>query len=116
MGKSMLSKTVTGLVVIVAAVFLIRLYVPRGGSEPIIDEASGEPLYEMVTLLPQDAIPAVDNPTFVQGDEADAQYGPDELVLGVEIDGDARAYSIPFLSGHEIVNDVVGGEPIAVTW
>ena len=32
------------------------------------------------------------------------------------IEGDARAYSVPLLSRHEIVNDVVGGKPIAVTW
>ena len=72
--------------------------------------------YELVTLLPKDAIPSIDNPSFVSGVDADLQYEGDELVLGVEIDGDARAYSIPFLSGHEIVNDVVGGQPIAVTW
>lgn len=72
--------------------------------------------YDLVTLLPPDAIPAIDHPIFVTGDEADQQYGPEELVLGVAINGDARAYSIPFLSGHEIVNDTVGGEPIAVTW
>lgn len=40
-----------------------------------------------------------------------------ELILGVEIEGDARAYSVPLLSRQEIVNDVVGvGKPIAVTW
>jgi hypothetical protein len=37
-------------------------------------------------------------------------------VLGVSINGESRAYSIPFLSGREVVNDVVGGVPIAVTW
>lgn len=72
--------------------------------------------YEIVTLLPQDAIPAIFDPQFVTGEEAASHYAPDELVLGVEIDGDARAYSIPYLSGHEIVNDVVAGQPIAVTW
>ncbi len=75
-----------------------------------------EPEYRIVTLLPKDAIPAIYNPRFVEGEEADKQYGENELVLGVEINGDARAYSIPFLSGHEIVDDVVGGVPIAVTW
>ena len=72
--------------------------------------------YEIVTLLPVDAIPAIFEPEFVAGFEADDQYDPRELVLGVEVDGEARAYSIPFLSGHEIVNDTVGGHPIAVTW
>ena len=92
------------------------VFSPRGEAEPILDEETGEETYRVVTLLPPDAIPSVDNPQFVSGEEADVQYHPDEIVLGVEINGDARAYSVPFLSGHEIVNDVVGGEPIAVTW
>jgi hypothetical protein len=72
--------------------------------------------FEIVTLLPRDAIPAIDNPQFLSSEEADEFYDPDELVLGVTFDGDARAYSVPFLSSHEIVNDTVGGEKIAVTW
>ena len=71
---------------------------------------------EIVTLLAQDAIQAIDNPIFLSAAEADQQYDPDELVLGVEFNGEARAYSIPLLSRHEIVNDTVGGEKIAVTW
>ena len=72
--------------------------------------------YEIVTLLPRDGIPAIDNPQFVSAAEADTAYDPDELVIGVEFNGDARAYSVPLLSNHEIVNDTVGGEKIAVTW
>ena len=71
---------------------------------------------EIITLLPKDGIPAIDNPVFISVDEADSQYEPDELVIGVQFDGDARAYSIPLLSSHEIVNDTVGGRKIAVTW
>jgi len=37
-------------------------------------------------------------------------------VLGVEIAGDARAYSLRILDGNEMVNDVVGGQPIAVAF
>lgn len=83
-----------------------------------VPSEAGPPLpqYKIVTLLPPDAIPAIDNPKFLSAEEADGAYQPDEPVLGVEIDGDARAYSIPHLSGHEIVNDIVGGVPIAVTW
>jgi hypothetical protein len=71
---------------------------------------------EIITLLPRDAIPAIDNPNFLSVEEADRLYDPDELVIGVEFNGDARAYSIPFLSGHEIVNDTVGGVALSVTW
>jgi hypothetical protein len=71
---------------------------------------------EIITLLPRDGIPAIDNPTFISAEEAKEQYTPDELIIGVNFDGDARAYSIPLLSSHEIVNDTVGGRKIAVTW
>jgi hypothetical protein len=72
--------------------------------------------YKIVTLLPQDAIPAIDNPQFLNAEAAAEEYAPHEQVIGVEFNGEARAYSIPFLSGHEIVNDTVGGRKIAVTW
>jgi hypothetical protein len=71
---------------------------------------------KLVTLLPKDGIQAVFEPRFFTAEEADDWYGDEELVIGVEIDGDARAYSIPFLSAREIVNDIVGGRKIAVTW
>lgn len=72
--------------------------------------------YEIITLLPQDRIPAIDDPQFLSSDEADAEYAPDELILGVSFNGDSRAYSVSLLSRHEIVNDIVGGKPISVTW
>jgi hypothetical protein len=72
--------------------------------------------YRIVTLLPPDAIPSIDDPQFYDVNEADQEYSSDELVLGVEFDGDARAYPIGLLARHEIVNDTVGGRPIAVTY
>ena len=39
-----------------------------------------------------------------------------EPVLGVVVNGEARAYSMWHLDAHEIVNDVLGGVPIAATW
>ncbi len=89
-----------------------------GVLEPV-DSNSGKGQYDdlqIVTLLPRDAIPAIDDPQFLTADEANGAYDDDELVLGVEFNGDARAYSIPLLSSHEIVNDTVGGVKIAVTW
>jgi len=71
---------------------------------------------EIVTLLPKDAIPAIFDPEFVTASEADTFFEDDDLVMGVEINGEARAYGTAFLSSHEIVNDTVGGRPISVTW
>jgi hypothetical protein len=71
---------------------------------------------EIVTLLPRDAIQAIDTPEFYSGEAVDIEYEEDELVIGVVFDDEARAYSIDLLSQHEIVNDTVRGHPIAVTW
>ena len=49
----------------------------------------------IVTLLPKDGIPAIFTPRFLSPTEADEWYGNDELVIGVEISGEARAYLIP---------------------
>ena len=72
--------------------------------------------FVIVTLLPPDAIPAISNPRFITADEADAQLRLTDFVIGVSIEGEHRAYGAAFLSGHEIVNDTLGGRAIAVTW
>ena len=71
---------------------------------------------DIVTLLDFDAIKAIDDPEFLSPEEVGDTYPPNEKVIGVSIDGDSRAYSVPMLSRHEIVNDTVGGVKIAITW
>ena len=75
---------------------------------------------EIVTLLPRDAIPAIWDPeglwATVEEAEASGDIADEINLIGVAIGGEAHAYPIPFLSVHEIVNDTVGGSPIAVTW
>ena len=70
----------------------------------------------MWDILGRDAIPAIFDPTFIPGSEVGARLSDDELVIGVSINGEHHAYGVAFLSQHEVVNDVVGGVPIAVTW
>ena len=81
-----------------------------GGSE----EGEGE--YEIHAVIPRDRIPAILEPEFLDAGAAVEAYSEFEQVLGLSINGDHRAYPIPYLSRHEIVNDVVGGKPVAVTW
>jgi len=61
--------------------------------------------------------PIVDAPV-IRADEARDRIRPDELVLGVVAGGEARAYPINMLTGprREIINDTLGGDPIAATW
>lgn len=57
----------------------------------------------------------LDDPTFLAADETD-YFGDEELVLGVEFAGEFRAYPVRMLRYHHIVNDIVGGEPLLVTY
>lgn len=72
----------------------------------------------MVTVLAPDAIPALSQPVFVIRQEAEKWMADDEPVLGLvdPVTGQAKAYSLWHLDRHEIVNDKIGGKPIAVTW
>ena len=71
---------------------------------------------EIVTVIRRDGILAILNPGKITAEEADAWLAPSSQVLGVSINGEHRAYSLALLSRHEIANDVLGGQPIAVTW
>ena len=82
---------------------------PAPGSDGTLD-------LNIVTVLGRDGIPAILDPIFANRAQSLAQMDPSERVIGVSINGDHRAYPLNLLSRHEIVNDTVGGKPIAVTW
>ena len=70
---------------------------------------------EAQSILEPDAIRAIDDPRFLS--VAQAGWVPNQTpVIGVAIEGQARAYPIAMLSRHEIVNDELSGQPVAVTW
>ncbi len=88
---------------------------PSAG-QPAATPSTIERDLDIVTVLSKDAIPAIRSPEFVDAAGAEEWMNADEPIIGVEIDGDARAYPVAMLSRHEIVNDTVGGAPIAATW
>jgi len=63
---------------------------------------------------PKDGIPSIDQPKFLKAAEAD--LSAETRVLGVKTNGIAKAYPIPILNYHEIVNDEFGGQPVVVTY
>jgi len=62
-----------------------------------------------------DDIPSLDHATMVAAGEADYLLDND-LVFGIEINGDARAYPLRIMGWHEMVNDVIGGVPVALAY
>ena len=65
-------------------------------------------------MLPRDAIRPIYDPQFV--DAVDSPLQADELVMGVAIQGEAKAYPVTVLRFREMVDDELGGLPILVTW
>ncbi|MFY0621954.1 MAG: DUF3179 domain-containing protein [Pelagimonas sp.] len=63
----------------------------------------------------KDGIPSLDNPTLI--DAKDAAYMKDsDLVFGVTINGDTRAYPLRIMGWHEMFNEVIGGVPVALAY
>ncbi len=65
-------------------------------------------------ILERGKIAAISNPQFVTADKA--EIADDAWVLGVEIDGQTRAYSLNLLNRHEVVNDQIGEKSFAAVW
>jgi hypothetical protein len=65
-------------------------------------------------ILPRGGIAAITNPQFVGADGA--EISGDAWVLGVVVNGQARAYSLNLLNRHEVVNDRIGDTPFAAVW
>ena len=118
------AKILYGLAAVVAAILLVPFFIRLSHDvaereETVLpDDAQSLPgtTVEMVTVVPFDGIQAIIEPVFVTAGEAQAWMDPTEQVLGISIGGEHHAYPISVLSRHEIVNDVVGGKPVAVTW
>lgn len=65
-------------------------------------------------LIPFDGIAPVYEPQFVSAQ--DSPLLADELVMGVSIDGESKAYPVTVLRFREMVDDEIAGWPILVTW
>jgi hypothetical protein len=87
---------------------------PLPGNLDQVTFTEDDQTYVIRQLLPRDGIMPIYDPQFT--DAETAGYDPEELVMGVEINGDARAYPVGTLRSREMVNDIVGDIPVLVTW
>lgn len=83
------------------------------------DPSFPEPLVDPQQIIsggpPPDGIPPIDAPQFVPAADVD-WLSEDEPVVYLELNGEVHAYPVQILIWHEIVNDTVGGVPVAVTY
>lgn len=71
---------------------------------------------EMVTDGPRDKIPAINEPKYENERSASEWLLPNDIVFGMVFQGATIAYPQRILVWHEIVNDVIGGTPVAITY
>ena len=76
-------------------------------SIPLEEISSGGP--------PKDGIPALMDPKFLSAKEVDF-LSPQDRVLGIQGTHQAKAYPIPILNWHEIVNDTLDTIPVVITY
>ncbi len=102
------------------ALLLFLLIFPNLSSTPSIPTSvqtlHSVPLSKIVDGgPPPDGIPSIDRPEFVSAANATFLLD-DNLVIGLSLGGEAKAYPLRILVWHEIVNDVINGTPVAVTY
>jgi len=74
------------------------------------------PLDEIISGGPgRDGIPAIDTPAFIPVTE-EMSLDPEEPVISLSLNGEARAWPLRYLIWHEIANDTLGGVPVAATY
>ena len=98
------------VLLVVCGLALLGYYLSRGKTPKLVLD---KPLQKMAKAAP----PITQFTTITVGDVGD-QLNPTELVLGVTVNGQSRAYPINMLTGptREIINDSLGGKAIAATW
>lgn len=99
-------KKLSAFLLVLLAVFTLGFDFSKH-SIPVEDIRSGGP--------GKDGIPSISEPKFVSAAKAGFLRGSDR-VIGVELNGVAKAYPVKILNWHEAVNDRLKGSAILVTW
>lgn len=94
-----------------------RYTLPLSGSVPTIDIKHIIPLADIRQgCFQQDCIPSIDKPEFISVTTAKKLLAPESLGIALIYKNEARFYPFPMLETHELVNDVVAGDPLLVSY
>ncbi len=80
------------------------------------DPALNRVIHSGPMARPRDFFRVIERPTYRSVHEATRSMTDDEIVLGLEVDGQFRAYPINYLNDHEMVREEFGGLPLQITW
>lgn len=88
----------------------------RSGEGRVVVDEKGERTIPIIQDVPKDAIPPLDFPKYESIAQAAQWLRDEDIVLAVEFNNDARAYPVKILNWHEIINESIGGEDVAITY
>jgi Protein of unknown function (DUF3179) len=93
-------------------------YIPAGSGQKPFDVTRHVIALDQIESggPPKNGIPALDRPAFVSASEADRTLKAEDIILGVQFGGVAKAYPVRILNWHEVVNDDVGEQPVLISW
>lgn len=95
---------------------MLALALSVGAVLAIAFNATSAPIGQQA--VPRDAFPVFDDPPTMSAEEAEREgiVFDRDPVIGVSINGEAKAYPVTVMGVHELGNDTVGGVPITVEW
>lgn len=103
-------------VVLAVVITTVELRSRTLGPLPVVETETSTNDRFVSAGINKDGIPSIDAPVFVSIAEADAYLSDDGRGLSVTLGGTTRFYPYQILVWHEVVNDTLGGVPIAVTY
>ena len=117
--KRWIISSVIAAAIVISVIVFTTLSSPT--SSAIVNEESSNqaPLVPLERIVsggpPRDGIPSIDDPKFVTAEKATFLQDGD-IVIGLQHNGVTKSYPLKILVWHEIVNDNIGGIPVAVTY
>ena len=115
-----ISLLIFALVIVVVAIFIwVSSYINSYQQESVRSESASENYKRDVPIIPdvpRDAIPPLDFPKYETVKEVNKWLLSSDFVIGVTIEGNARAYPVKIMNWHEIVNENISGKEIVVTY
>ena len=116
----MSGKVVVGILMAMGTVLAALAWWMRGAihGSPAADLPVASSVLEQIDRSRgyRDMFQVIDHPTYLTPEQAADQMSDDEVVLGIKVGDEVRAYSINQLNAHELVQDEIGGLPLLVTW
>ena len=102
----------------ISVCFFLFAFLTAGAHADPPTPAEIEKQYKSASMraVARDAFPVLFDPPMGTVADGDKIVRPNEWIIGIEVNGEAKAYPVAVMGFHELINDTVGGHPITVCW